>query len=362
MTSAENDGGPTAEAFADRLFTAGLGAFETLSVFVGDRLGWYRALAADGPSTPAELAARTDCDERYCREWLEMQASFGTLTVEEAADGSAGRRYTLPPGPAEVLTDETSLSFLAPLARMIGSVGPQLPQLLTAYRSGGGVSWDQFGDDARFAQSDMNRPWFETRLGPALVAVEHVRAALAAPGAAIADVACGTGWSSVALARAFPQASVVGYDVDAPSVDAARTTAANAGVGDRVAFRCAGGETLPADSCDAAFVFEALHDMPRPVDVLTAIRRAVRPGGVVIVMDEAVADELTAPADDVDKLMYGFSLFICLPDGRSSTPSAATGTVMRRATLESYARQAGFDRVTVLPIEDFAFFRFYQLH
>jgi SAM-dependent methyltransferase len=361
MMSAQGDGGPTAEAFAQRLFTAGLGAFETLSVYVGDRLGWYRALAADGPSTAAELAATTGCDERYCREWLEMQASFGTLTVEGAVD-PAMRRYTLPRGPAEVLTDETSLSFLAPLARMIGAVGPQLPDLLTAYRSGGGVSWDQFGDDARFAQSDMNRPWFETRLGPALAGVEHLSAVLAAPGAVIADVACGTGWSSIALARAFPEASVVGYDTDEPSIDAARAMTAGAGLEDRIVFRSASGDTLAADAYDAAFVFEALHDMPDPVAVLAAIRRAVRPGGVVVVMDEAVADELTAPADDVDKIMYGYSVFICLPDGMSSRPSVATGTVMRRSILESYARQAGFRTVSVLPIEDFAFFRFYQLH
>jgi len=289
-----------------------------------------------------------------------MQASFGTLTADNVADPAA-RRYTLPPGPAEVLTDEGSLSYLAPLPRMISAIGPQLPRLLAAYQSGGGVSWDKFGDDARYSRSDMNRPWFETRLGPALAGVEHVHAALAAPGAAIADVACGTGWSSIALARAYPQASVVGYDVDEPSIHTARATTAAAGLEDRVTFELAAGETLTENTYDAAFVLEALHDMPRPVEVLAAIRKAVRPDGVVIIMDEAVADELTGPGDDIDKIMYGYSMFICLPDGMSSTPSAATGTVMRRSTLESYARQAGFQGVTVLPIEDFAFFRFYQL-
>jgi len=104
-----------------------------------------------------------------------------------------------------------------------------------------------------------------------------------------------------------------------------------------------------------------LHDMPRPVEVLGAVRRAVRPDGLVVIMDEAVADEFTAPGDDLERFMYGASLLICLPDGMSSRPSAETGTVMRRATLERYAAQAGFKHVSVLPIEGFSFFRFYRL-
>ena len=92
------------------------------------------------------------------------------------------------------------------------------------------------------------------------------------------------------------------------------------------------------------------------------MRSAVKPSGAVVVMDEAVAAEFTAPGDDLERIMYGFSLFVCLPDGMSSQPSVGTGTVMRPSTLEGYARDAGFDRLEVLPVEDFAFFRFYRLH
>ena len=95
--------------------------------------------------------------------------------------------------------------------------------------------------------------------------------------------------------------------------------------------------------------------------MLASIQQAVRPDGAVVVVDEAVADTLTTPGDQLEQVMYGYSLFICLPDGMSSTPSAGTGTVMRKSILESYARQAGFSSVDVLPIEDFGFFRFYQL-
>jgi SAM-dependent methyltransferase len=209
----------------------------------------------------------------------------------------------------------------------------------------------------------MTRPWFEHQLGRALAGVPHVHDLLSEPGATIADIGFGGGWSTIALARAYPDARLVGIDVDAPSVEMARRHAAEAGVAERVTFELADGRTAADHGrFDAAFAFECIHDMPQPVGVLAGIHAAVKPGGPVVIMDEAVADEFTAPGDDLEKLMYGFSLLVCLPDGMSSQPSVGTGTVMRRSTLEGYAREAGFSGVDVLPIDDFGFWRFYQLH
>ena len=109
------------------------------------------------------------------------------------------------------------------------------------------------------------------------------------------------------------------------------------------------------------FAFECIHDMPYPVEVLSAARRSLRQGGSVVVMDEAVADAFTPPGDEVERLMYGFSLLVCLPDGMSHPDSAGTGTVMRPETLRRYALDAGFSDVRVLPVEGFGFFRFYEL-
>lgn len=371
---------PSVDEFAERLLAATLGAIDLLAVHLGDRLGWYRALADSGPLTSGALAATTGTVERYAREWLEQQAASGILVV--ADDGAVlgppddpqaagrARAYALPPAQAEVLTDASSLAYTAPLARFLAAIGPQLPHLLAAYRTGGGVSWEQLGDDARQAQAGANRPWFDLRLAPALAGVPAVHDVLARPGARVVDVGCGFGWSTLALARAYPAARLHGVDVDAPSVAAAREAAARAGLADRVTFHLADAAALaaglgegPGDAApfDAAFAFECVHDMPQPVPVLDAVRRAVRPDGVVVVMDEAVADELRTPADDVDRLMYGYSLFVCLPDGLSSTPSVGTGTVLRPATLRRYAREAGYSGVEVLPIDDFSFFRFYRL-
>ena len=352
----------SADAFAERLFASSLGAIELLSVYLGDHLGWYRALAADGPLTAAGLARRAGTDERYTREWLEQQASFGILVTDPSLPPEE-RAFTLPPGAGEVLTDESSLAFLGPLGRLVVSAARRMPDLLEAYRTGGGVSWDQFGDDARTAQAEINRPWFEHRLAAALATAPGLHELLSAPGARVAEVGFGGGWASIALARAYPQARIDGYEVDGPSVEMAHRNAVEAGVDDRVTFHLVdGADIAERDTFDAAFAFECVHDMAQPVEVLSALHHAVRPEGAVVVMDEAVGERFSAPGDDLERFMYGCSILICLPDGRSHGPSEATGTVMRPGVLEGYARRAGFDRLEVLPIEEFSFFRFYRLH
>jgi hypothetical protein len=178
--------------FADRVFTAALGAFELLSIHVGDRLGWYRALAERGPLGSGELATLTGTHERYAREWLEQQAAYGLLEVEHADAAPSDRRFALPAAHAAVLVDRDSLDHLAPLARMFAGAAAQIGPLLDAYRTGGGVPWDAFGADARDAQGDMNRPWFDRRLADSLAGVPRLHEVLSRPGLASPTSDAGT--------------------------------------------------------------------------------------------------------------------------------------------------------------------------
>ena len=158
----------TAEAFADKVFKAALGTMETFNLYLGDRLGWLDALA-EAPATAGELAERTNTQPRYAIEWLEMMAVYGNLIVlDDGAGNRLQRRYALPPGAAEALTDRHSLNYQGALPQMLAAVGGQLDKLLEAYRSGGGVSWADLGDNARDSQAALNRPWFESALAPAL--------------------------------------------------------------------------------------------------------------------------------------------------------------------------------------------------
>jgi 2-polyprenyl-3-methyl-5-hydroxy-6-metoxy-1,4-benzoquinol methylase len=241
-----------------------------------------------------------------------------------------------------------------------------------AFGGGDGVPYEAYGPDLRDCISRMNRPMFLRQLaGEWLPALPELHARLQAdPPARVADVGCGTGWSAIAVALAYPRVLVHGLDLDEDSIAEARRNAAQAGLADRVTFEARdaaawpapGGvrATGPAGGYDLVCAFEAVHDMADPVAALRGMRAMRAEGGVVLVGDEKVAESFTAPGDELERLNYGWSALHCLPSGMVQQPSAATGTVMRPATLRRFARQAGFADVEVLPIEH-DFWRFYGL-
>ncbi|PYI39632.1 SAM-dependent methyltransferase [Arthrobacter psychrolactophilus] len=363
MGTSEHESAGGGRVFSDRVMAAATGFADLVSIAMGDKLGWYRALAAAGGEglTPEALAQRTGTDPRYAREWLEQQAVSGLLNASWQME-NGGFRFSLPPGAEATLVDEDSLENLAPMVRMFLAGIANFPELMRAYRFGGGVPWAVVGDGARDSQARGNKAWYETRLAAALAGVGDVHATLSKSGSRILDLGAGYGWSTLALATAYPQASVVGIDIDEPSILRAREHASERHLSDRVEFlhADAAGWQEP-DSADAVFIFEALHDMPFPVRVLASMHTMVKPDGVVVVMDEAVADAFDPPGDEVERLMYAYSLLICLPDSLATSGSVGTGTLMRQSTLERYALDAGFSRVERLPIEEFSVFRFYRL-
>ncbi len=357
---ASTEVGSVPQTLTDRLFSAALGTLDLAGVYLGDRLGLYRALVDAGAATATELAERAGIDGRYAREWLEQQAVTGILEAgTTTADGET--RFLLPERHRAALVEPESLDGIAPLMRMVAAAVARLPELAEAYRSGAGIGWERYGADMREGQASFNRPAFTHLLGREwLPSIPDIDARLrAAPPATLVDVGCGEGWSTIALAKAYPQARVIGVDLDGPSIEAASRHATEAGVADHVEFRAADAATME-ERADVALIIEAVHDMSDPVAVLSAIRRNLAPGASLIVVDERVAETFTAPGDDIERFMYGWSITTCLPDGRSRSPSAATGTVMRPATLRRYAEDAGFASVEILPIEN-DFFRFYRL-
>ncbi len=351
-----------AETLVERLFEGALGTVDVLTLYIGDRLGLYKALRDGGAMTPAELAARRSINERYAREWLEQQAVAGLLGVNDVSAPEDLRSYSLPEGHALVLTDPESPFSMAPLARAFVASAMALPKILDAFRTGGGVSWSEFGSDAIEAQGDFNRPWllssFATEYLP-LIPDVHERLQ-AEPPAQVADFACGVGWASIAIANGYPNAIVTGFDLDESSIEIARKNAAARGLTDRVTFQVQDiAESSLEGGYDLVVVIEAIHDLAQPVEALASIRRVLSPDGVAIVADEKTADEFT-PGDEMERLFYGFSVLCCLPAGMSEQPSAGTGTVMRTETMRSYALAAGFSDVEVLDIPH-DLLRFYRL-
>ena len=351
------------DALVERLFADTLGAFALLGTYLGLRLGLYRALADRGPLTSSELAEAAGIHERYAREWLEQQAANGILDLEDAGSDAGTRRFSLPAGHDEVLLDETSLNYMAPIARLLVACVRPIDEVMEAFRTGDGVPYANYGADLHEGQACFTRPMFDNLLGSEwLPAVPDVDQRLRAdPPARVADVACGEGRSSIAIARAYPNARVDGIDSDEASIAAAERHLAGSGVEDRVSFLARDAADAGVDGgYDLVTIFEALHDMSYPVDVLRALRGLLAEGGSVIVCDERVEDTFTAPATEMERLYYGFSVLHCLPVGMVGEGAAGTGTVMRADTVHRYAEEAGFGGFEVLPIEN-EFYRFYRL-
>ena len=351
------------EVLAGRLVEGLTGALEILGVYLGVELGLYRALADLGEATEAEVAGQAGVHPRYAREWLEQQAVAGYLACADPALPAAGRRYRLPEGHAEVLVDADSPYHVAPLASVLAGIAGVLPQLVQAYRGGGGVPYAAYGRALRDGIAAANRPMFLHELATAwLPSVPDLdRRLRSAPPPRVLDLGCGLGASSVALARAYPLATVMGVDLDEASVAQARAAAAEAGVADRVSFEVGDAALLDQEaSFDLVTVFEALHDMGDPVAALRTARDRLAAGGSVLVADERVADTFTAPGDATERLMYGWSILHCLPATLAEEPVEATGTVLRAPTLARWAAAAGFAGFEVLAIDN-PFWRFYRL-
>lgn len=349
-----------ANALADRLFQNATGTLELYAVYLGERLGLYRALADGEAMTSGELAERTGVAERYVREWLEHQAAAELVEVDDPRADALTRRYRLPAEHVAVLADEDDLRYGTPVSIDLVRIARRLAPLVDAYRDGGApppIPWEPEG------RSNPNRARFINLLGSQwLPAVPDIDARLRAdPPARVADLACGTGWSSIAMAQAYPKIVVEGLDLDEDAIAAARRNAEQMGVADRVRYSATDAALLPPENrYDLVTILEALHDMSQPVATLRTARALLTEDGTVLVADNRTAEEFTVPATERERQEYGWSLVSCLPGAMGDPDTAATGAVMRPDTLRRYATEAGFTEVRILPI-DTDYWRFYQL-
>lgn len=344
----------------ERLFGQTIATLEMATIWLGTRLGLYDALAT--PGTAAEIAQRSGVLERYVREWLEQQAIAGLVSVVEPDDDPSARAFGLSAPQRLVLADASSPFSGGSLALLSGGCGSALPQVLEAWRAGTGMSFGAYGDDVREGQGLFNKGDYVERLVQDwLPALPEVDALLSRDSARALDLGCGVGWSTIALAGARAGLSAVGVDLDEASVMDARANAVDAGLADRARFEVAASDADHGTGAyDVAFFFESLHDMAHPVEALTAVRRALRPDGRVVVMDERAEEEFAPDGSPLERLLGACSVLHCLPVGLAEPGSAGTGAMFRPSTMRAYAAAAGFSEVRVAPIEH-DFMRFYVL-
>ncbi|WP_147918289.1 class I SAM-dependent methyltransferase [Ruania zhangjianzhongii] len=309
-------------------------------IVMGDQLGYYRDLAAHGPTTPADLATRTGTDERYAREWLRAQAAGGIVTY---APGQG--TFSLPAEHAVALADEDSPFFLPGLFQTVQGTIHDAPQIIADARTGAGVGWHAHHRNVHLGCERFFRPSYRAHLVDSwLPALDGVVAKLER-GASVADVGCGHGASTVLMAQAFARSRFTGVDSHVASVETARRRAAAAGVSDRVTFTAADARSIDGRPYDLVTMFDCLHDMGDPVGTARQIHDVLAPDGTWMIVEPMAGDRVEDNFNPVGRTYYGFSTLLCTPSSLSQDVGAALGTQAGPARLSEVIRAGGFATV-----------------
>jgi 2-polyprenyl-3-methyl-5-hydroxy-6-metoxy-1,4-benzoquinol methylase len=316
------------------------GAASISMVRIGDALGLYRALHATGSMTCDELAKKVGVNERYLREWLSHQAASNYLHYEPASG-----KFTLPPEQAMVFANEDSPVYMLGGFDLMASLIDAQPKVQAAFKTGGGVGWDDHTGCMFCAVARFFRPGYYNNLVASwLPALEGVVEKLQR-GAAVADVGCGHGWSTVLMAKAFPNTTFVGYDFHPSSVDNARNHAQEHGVAANTRFEVAKAKEFPGTGFDLVTFFDCLHDMGDPAGAAAHVRQSLKPDGTWMIVEPMAGDRLEDNLNPVGRLFYAGSTMICVPTSLSQEVGAALGAQAGEAKLREVIAGGGFRSV-----------------
>jgi SAM-dependent methyltransferase len=315
-------------------------AMNAALIVLGDKLGLYKAMAGAGPLTSAQVAKKTNLNERYVREWLSAQAAGGFLTYDAAA-----QTFTLPPEQAFALAAEDSPVFLPGFFLIVSSVMKDVSKIEEGFRTGKGVGWHEHDHELFHGTEKFFRPNYRAHLvGEWIPALEGVEAKLKA-GAKVADVGCGLGTSTILMAEAYPKSTFVGSDYHDRSIELARAAAARAGVADRVKFEVAAAKTYPGSGYDLVAFFDCLHDMGDPVGAAQHVLKSLDRNGTWMIVEPFANDRLEDNLNPIGRIFYAASTTLCTPASLSQEVGLALGAQAGEARLAKVLKDAGFTRV-----------------
>jgi 2-polyprenyl-3-methyl-5-hydroxy-6-metoxy-1,4-benzoquinol methylase len=327
------------EAFITHAATEIGAALNVALVTLGDELGLYRAMADGQPVAPPELAARTGTEERYVREWLNVQAASGFVLYDEAAAA-----YVLPPEHALVLADEASPFSMAGSFQSANAAVAARERVAERFRDGAGLGWHEHhhelwhGTERAFATG--YRTFLVAEWLPALDGVVEKLEA----GARVADVGCGHGASTILMAQAFPRSTFTGFDYHSESIELARQETEDAGLEANIRFEAAPAAEFPGTGYDLVTMFDCLHDMGDPVGAARHVRQALALDGTWMIVEPLAADRLEDNLNPLGRAYYAFSNFLCTPSSLSQEVGLALGAQAGEKRIREVAEAAGFTR------------------
>src|SRR5436190_14323329 len=307
-------------------------------VVIGEKLGLYKALAG-GPMSSAQLAAKTQTDERYLREWLSSQAAGGYITYDEKT-----HTFGLTQEQAFALAMEDSPAYLPGAFELaLGSLAA-VPRIAESFRTGAGMGWHEHVDGVFHGCEKFFRPGYAANLVSSWIpALGDVQEALE-EGARVADVGCGKGASTLLLAKAFPKSRFFGFDYHDKSIEAARESARKEGLADRVTFEVAKAKDFPGKNFDLVAVFDCLHDMGDPIGASAHVRQSLAKDGTWMIVEPFANDTLKDNLNPVGRIYYSFSTLLCTPCSRSQEVGLCLGAQAGEARIREVVTSAGFNR------------------
>ncbi len=322
-------------------FVGDLGAtLHSGAIVIGEKLGLYKAMATPNERiTSAELANRTNTNERYIREWLNANAASGYVEYDDVADS-----YYLTEEQSYVLTNEANAAYLPGAFILATSALRAVPELVDRFRTGEGFGWHEHHHELFRGTELFFRPGYIANLVsswiPALDGVEEKLTS----GAKVADVGCGLGASTILMAQAFPNSEFIGFDYHDKSIEKAREKASEAGVGDRVKFEVAASKDFPGYGYDMVTFFDCLHDMGDPVGAAGHVRNALTDDGTWMIVEPFANDATADNHNPIGRVYYAASTMICTPASRSQEVGLGLGAQAGEARLRSVANEGGFSR------------------
>ena len=335
------------EAFMGKVIGDLGGTMAFLMSHMGDRLGLFKELDANGPATSQELADRANINERYAREWLGGLASAGYLEYEPAT-----QRFTLPAEHAPALAHESGPMFVGSIFGIIPHMIEPMDQLIEAFKNGGGVSQGEYSSGMFRGIERLSAGWFENHLVQEWIPATSDIGPKLEQGVAVADLGCGSGQAVIKLAEAFPNSTFIGYDIHAPSLERAANNAADASVSDRVEFKQAdasGG--LPAQY-DVITTFDVIHDSADPRGLFKTIREGLKPDGTYLLVDINCSDKVEENAGPLGTAFYGFSLAYCMTVSLAEGGEGLGTVGLPPSKVRELGAEAGFTTINQLEIEN----------
>ncbi len=305
-------------------------------VVIGDKLGLYKALAASGPSTPGDLAAKTGTTERYLRHWLLNQASSGYVDYSPQTG-----KYSLTPEQAMVFADDDSPASMTGGFLLTTSLIKAEPRIEEAFKTGRGLLWGDHDPGLFMGTARFFKPGYVANIVQNWIpALDGVQARLE-QGGTVADVGCGFGISTILMAKAYPKSRFIGFDNHGPSIQQARDAAREAGVGDRLTFEVAAAQDFSGRDYDLITYFDCLHDMGDPDGAARHARQALKPGGAVMLIEPMAGDKVEDNLNPIGRIFSAASVLVCMPHAIAEG-GQALGTIATDGELKAVFDKAGF--------------------